>query len=299
MHLLALGATSYIGGNAVKYYSDCGHRVDVVTRNPNRVADMAAWSGVNLIEGDPHAEGFLAALLAEHSYDGAVSYLMGWGESPAEFLVNDTLPQVRLAETLAAGGVPRFVFTSSVAAYGDYRHDMTEVQWQDNVDGYGASKSAIEGFLVAFTRQTEMRINLCRPGIIFGESPVAGIPAGGQPLQDIAAKVRAGELLEYQLNAGAQLIHARDLAKCYLALLESDLNGEVIHTLGRPHIPFAEVAQVAAEVYGLSAKVVETGEGPDSRTPRVFTVEKLEEKLGLVFDPRPQLKPYLQSLKLD
>jgi len=283
MKILAFGATGYIGGHGVKLFAEQGHEVVVVTRDASRTPGLAALPGVTMLEADPTDLEQLPKLF-EGGYDAVANYLLVWGDSAIDMLARDTTIAVHIAQRAAEAGVKHFVYTSSVAAFGEYGYEMEETQLYDSVDYYCATKAAVERFLIAMGHQTDMRVNICRPGIIFGESPAEGVADGGEPIIDVVRKAKAGEDFEYAKGAGAQLIHAADLAQCFLAIFSGDMQNQIFHTLSKPHTHFEAIARQAIEVTGSSSKIT-LADSPDADHPKAFTVNKINDQLGLRFDP--------------
>jgi nucleoside-diphosphate-sugar epimerase len=105
---------------------------------------------------------------------------IGW-----EVLLDDTLPTVFLANAAATANVRHFIYTSFTAAndslYTGQRDEaekvlksVTSATKQHPATLYGATKTASENCLVAQSHLSILRLNIIRPGYVFGNPVVQG-----------------------------------------------------------------------------------------------------------------------------
>lgn len=152
MKVLVAGGAGYIGSHAVKQLLDAGHRavvVDNLFRGHREAVDSRApFYQLDLAETDA-----LADVLREHRIDcvmhfAALAYV---GESVTEPLIyydNNTAGTISMLKAMQAAGVPRIVFSSTCATYGEPESTpIVETMPQEPINPYGWSKWCVERIL--------------------------------------------------------------------------------------------------------------------------------------------------------
>lgn len=168
MTVLVTGATGYIGSHAVRDLLNAGHKVVGVD---NFSSSMR--SALPIVESLPGAadrfvfkecstgdSATICTLVKEHSIDAVIHFaafanLRESLSSPAEvckYYANNTAQVVGLLQGIEdAGGVKKFVFSSTCCTYGDVPGDqmpITEATTTAGASGaYGKSKLAVEMML--------------------------------------------------------------------------------------------------------------------------------------------------------
>jgi UDP-glucose 4-epimerase len=292
MDIFLTGGTGFIGSYVVMRLTGEGHRVTILARNPDKIPALGDVPGVELIKG--HMADFAVIQRALQGKDAAIHIALCWGDTAQSMLHNDTRTSVHLFETAAVMGVERFIYTSSTAAFGEFYPTMAEGMRSRPVGYYGATKEASEQFLLAVANRYPMRGNVIRPGYAFGNPVIEGAPIERDSrFKEIAAKAARGQEIELNKNDGTQFIWAGDLAKVYEALLTAEVDREVYHALGVRWVAWAEIAQKAVELAGSSSTVRLKGEEPE---PYTFDLSKMQDHLGLAFDPWPHIVEHLEWL---
>ena len=124
------GATGFIGGEVARQLVHAGHRVVAIARDPARAADLAAI-GVRIVPGDITDRASLRQPMT--GVDG-VFHLAGWYRIGAR----DTRPAQRInvegtrnvLEVMRDLGIPRGVYTSTVAVNGDTHGRMVDENYR-------------------------------------------------------------------------------------------------------------------------------------------------------------------------
>lgn len=126
MRYLITGATGFIGGRLARQLLGAGHEVAAIVRDPSRARDLEAL-GVRLHTGDVTDKASLRIPMQDQ--DG-LFHLAAWYEigtrdrSRAERInVQGTR---NVLETMRDAGVPRGVYTSSVAVFSDTRGNLVD-----------------------------------------------------------------------------------------------------------------------------------------------------------------------------
>ena len=147
MKLLVTGGAGYVGSVVTADLLTAGHEV-VVLDNLSTGHRDAVPDGARFVSGDVRTDA--GPLLAEGSFDGVLHFAARSlvGESVAE---PEGYWEVNVAGTLAllraatAAGVPRFVFSSSAAVYGEPASvPIREDASASPTNPYGATKLAID-----------------------------------------------------------------------------------------------------------------------------------------------------------
>jgi UDP-glucose 4-epimerase len=292
MKVFVTGGTGFIGSYVVMMLRERGHEVTILARNPDKVPALREMDGVEIVGG------FMAdfEVIEEHlpGHQACIHVALCWGESAYDMLMNDTRTSVFLCEKAAGAGVEHFIYTSSTAALGAFRPDMTEHMQSWPVDYYCATKRATEQFVLAVSHKHAMRVNVVRPGYTFGNPVIeGGSMEGDRRFRDICAKARAGEEIVLGKDDGTQFIWAGDLARVYGAVLDSDRNREIYHGLSVPFVSWAQIAGMAVEMADSDSSVKLEGEGGD---PYLFDLSKIREHFGLAFDPTERLREHVRYL---
>jgi UDP-glucose 4-epimerase len=152
MRVLVTGGAGYIGSHAVKQLIELGHEVVVVDNllrghrgalhpqaefHPLTLADTAA----------------LAAVFRRRAVDCVMHFaaLIAVGESvrhPVDYYDNNTAGTLSLLKATREAGVPRFVFSSTAAVYGEpEKNPIVEELRKEPINPYGRSKWFVEQIL--------------------------------------------------------------------------------------------------------------------------------------------------------
>ncbi|MBM3998359.1 MAG: UDP-glucose 4-epimerase GalE [Planctomycetes bacterium] len=156
MRILVTGGAGYVGSHAVRRLLKSGHDV-LVFDNLSRGHRAAVPPG-RLIEGELEDADHVTRVLRERSID-AVMHFAAFalvGESmadPARYYGNNLVAPIRLAESMRAAGVTRFVFSSTTATYGaPERQPISEDEPQRPINPYGFTKFCVERLLDDYAR---------------------------------------------------------------------------------------------------------------------------------------------------
>ena len=107
MHVLIIGGTQFMGREVVRRLVARGHDVSVLHRRDHHDLGPA----VHNLQADRADLRAIGRLLSDHSFDAVVDLAYDWQKgTPAE--------QVEASARACAGHVQRYVFMSSIAAYG-------------------------------------------------------------------------------------------------------------------------------------------------------------------------------------
>jgi UDP-glucose 4-epimerase len=234
--------------------------------------------------------------MALPGHDAVIHNALCWGNSARDMLLNDMLTSTVLFEAAALAGIPHFLYTSSTAAFGEFKRTMTEDMKSDPINYYCATKSASEQYLLAVSYLHPMRCNIVRPGYTFGNPVIPGARMQGDArIHDIVAKARRNEPITLVDNDGTQFIWAGDLARIYIAALHTPVNHQIYHGLSVPFIAWEAIARKAIELCASRSEIVLTPNLP-TREPCLFDLSKIRRDFALEFDGWPHMVRHLEYL---
>jgi UDP-glucose 4-epimerase len=308
MKILLTGGTGFIGSYVAVELARRGHAVTILARDPSKVPALEAIAGIEIAAGDLRDRGSLERGVAgkEAVVHLALSYSKsrGW-----EVLEDDTLPSVFLADAAAAAGVEEFLYTSSTAVNDSlYTGDrdpqeaslrtVTASTRQHPATYYGATKAATESYLLAASHLSPMRVNVIRPGYVFGNPVVPGActQADGR-FRAIVDCALAGRAIAVVKNDGTQFIWAGHLALLYAAILGCGSTRRTYFGLSKGFVSWEAIAREAVLRCGSRSEVAVEDRGW-VKDGLLWDVSDMERDFGLVFDPWPQLREHLDHCAL-
>jgi 2'-hydroxyisoflavone reductase len=244
MKLLVLGGTKFLGRHAVEAALAEGHDVTIFTRgetNPNLFPEVEHLRG--------NRDGDLGSL-HDRSWDGVID-------------TSGYVPRiVRQSAELLRESVGRYVFVSSISAYGDFSKPITEStpvaeledpDTEEIMENYGALKAACERVVEEIYGDRSARI---RAGLIVGPFDPTDrftywprrVAAGGDVLAPGSA------------DAPVQFVDARDLARWLVQLALQGPGGVFNATGPLEPLTFGELLERARDVFRSDARFVWTDE---------------------------------------
>lgn len=171
MKYMVTGGTGFIGGRVVRRLRAAGHEVHALVRDPARAQDLEAL-GVRVFRGDITDRASLRAPMA--GTDG-VFHLAAWYEigtkdraRAREINVDGTR---NVLETMRDLGIPRGVYTSSVAVFSDTRGRMVDETYRH--DGpwltlYDRTKWQAHYEVAAPLVRDGLPLVIVQPGLVYG-----------------------------------------------------------------------------------------------------------------------------------
>nr|MDT0658105.1 UDP-glucose 4-epimerase GalE [Micromonospora sp. DSM 115978] len=270
MKLLVTGGAGYVGSVVTRLLLDAGHQVvvldDLRTGHPEAVAPDATF-----VRGRVHDAADV--LTPEAGFDGVLHFaaLIAAGESmtaPERYWSNNTVGSLALLDAVRAARVPRFVFSSTAAVYGNpVEIPIPETAIKAPTSTYGATKLAVDMALTSEAYAHKLAAVSLRYFNVAGAHLAPGVALGERHdpethLIPIALQVAAGHRDrltlfgdDYPTDDGTcvrDYIHVADLARAHLLALEAAVPAEHrVYNLGNgTGFSNRQVVQVVREVTG-------------------------------------------------
>lgn len=301
MKILVTGGAGYIGSVVAEALVKSGHQV-VVFDNLTKGHRAAISPGTQLVVGDIGDRTKLGTLLESGGFDGVMHFAASIeaGESmvaPEHFFSNNTANTLGLLELVVQHRVPRFVFSSTAALYGDpERIPIEETDPLQPTNAYGESKLLVERALHWLHRLRGLRYASLRYFNAAGATERLGEDHHPEThLIPIALQAAAGKResvaifgTDYPTPDGScvrDYIHVADLAGAHLLALGRlgrDKEAEaLIFNLGNGRgFSVREVIEATARVTGKKLKVEESPRRAGDPAALVASSEKIRRQLG-------------------
>lgn len=152
MTVLVTGGAGYIGSHMVLALTDAGEDA-VVLDNLTTGYWWAVSPKAKLIEGDIGDDALLARIMSEHSFDAVVHFagsivVPDSVSDPLGYYLNNTVKSRSLMAASVKAGIPRFIFSSTAAVYGNpLTQPVFESEAPAPISPYGTSKLMTEWML--------------------------------------------------------------------------------------------------------------------------------------------------------
>ncbi|GID25238.1 UDP-glucose 4-epimerase GalE [Paractinoplanes brasiliensis] len=275
MKLLVTGGAGYVGSVTSRLLLDAGHEVTVldnlVTGFRSAVAPEATFVEADIADA--------AQVLTPGSGFDAVLHFAGLiaaGESmtkPEKYWHDNVVKSLALLDAVRAAGVPRFIFSSTAAVYGNpVELPITENAVKAPTNTYGATKLTFDHALTSEAFAHNLAAVSLRYFNVAGAYIADGHEIGERHdpethLIPITLQVAAGKREKLQIfgddyptadgTCVRDYIHVQDLARAHLLALDAATAGEHrIYNLGNGNgFSNRQVVEVAREVTGVELPV--------------------------------------------
>ncbi len=280
MSVLVTGGAGYIGSHMVWQLLDAGEEVVVV----DTLAKGFRWAvapNATLVVGDCGDEALIAGLIAERGVDAIIHFAgsIVVPESVADplgYYLNNTVKARALIAAAVAGGVKRFIFSSTAAVYGTPATSPVDEDAPLRPSSpYGRSKMMVEMILADTAVAHDFRYVALRYFNVAGADPAgrAGQSTeGATHLIKVASETALGKRAEmmvfgtdYPTPDGTCIrdyIHVTDLVEAHSAALRHLRSGGESLVLNCGYGRGASVMEVIDAVKRVSGKDFRVVTGP-------------------------------------
>jgi UDP-glucose 4-epimerase len=308
---LVTGGAGYIGSIVARQLLEAGHET-VVLDNLSKGHGRAVPEGCRFVEGDLlDPEGVRDALAG--GFDGVLHFaalsLVGESvEQPERYYRNNVCGTLNLLEAMSEANVPRLVFSSTAAVYGEPEEvPIPETSPTLPTNPYGASKLAVDRMIGAVAGVRGLMATSLRYFNVAGASGPLGEDHHPEThLIPLVLQAAAGTRdsvkifgTDYPTRDGTPIrdyIHVEDLGRAHLLALEAAEAGEhKIYNLGNgAGFSVMQVVEAARRVTGRPIEAVESPRRPGDPAVLVASSDRIRAELG--WKPR---KPELEAMISD
>jgi UDP-glucose 4-epimerase len=301
--LLVTGGAGYVGSVTSRLLLDAGHEV-VVLDNLSTGFRAAVAQDATFVEAD--IADAASVLTPESGFDAVLHFagLIAAGESmvkPELYWHDNVVGSLALLDAVRAARIPRFVFSSTAAVYGDpVELPIPETAIKSPTNTYGATKLAFDHALTseAFAHKlaaVSLRYFNVAGAYIRPDGTAIGERHDPEThLIPIALQVAAGKRGRLQLFGDdyptpdgtnvRDYIHVEDLARAHLLALDAATGGEHrIYNLGNGNgFSNLQVVEAAREVTGAELPVEMAPRRDGDPASLVASSAKARDELGWV-----------------
>ncbi len=301
LRLLVTGGAGYVGSHVVRQLREAGHAVVVY----DNLSTGHRWAvgDAELVVADLADRGRLEAVLATGGGFDAVLHFAAhiWvAESvadPVKYYANNAASALGLFELCARRGVPRVVFSSTAAVYGEPTEmPISEATPLAPINPYGASKMMAERMLMDIARALGLGYVILRYFNVAGADPLARI---GEATPDnthlikVACEAALGQRPGLRINGTdyptpdgtciRDYIHVEDLAAAHLDALRHLCAGgaSTVLNCGYGHgSSVREVLDTVRRVTGVDLPLSEGPRRPGDPPVLVADASRIRDVLG-------------------
>ena len=275
MKLLVTGGAGYVGSVTSRLLLDAGHQVVVLDNLVTGFREAIA-PDATFVEAD--IRDAAQVLTPEAGFDAVLHFagLIAAGESmvkPELYWHDNVVKSLALLDAVRAARVPRFIFSSTAAVYGNpVELPITESAVKAPTNTYGATKLTFDHALTSEAFAHQLAAVSLRYFNVAGAYIRDGHEIGERHYPEthlipIALQVAAGKRDKLQLfgddyptadgTCVRDYIHVEDLARAHLLALDATTAGEhKIYNLGNGNgFSNKQVVEVAREVTGAELPV--------------------------------------------
>lgn len=320
MTFLVTGATGFIGSAVVRSLQRSGASIRVLARKSSNRRNLDGLD-IELFEGDLMDRTSLDAALVgcEGLFHVAADYRL-WARHPETVADTNVIGTRNIMMAAGEAGVPRIVYTSTVATLGLHADDQptdenTSAQAEELIGAYKRSKFQAEEDVRKLVAEDGLAAVIVNPSTPVGPRDIKPTPTGR-----MIVKAASGKMPAY-VDTGLNLVHVDDVADGHLAAFDKGRVGEryilggenwslqrilceIANIVGRTPpkfrispglvLPLAYLAQGWTRISGGEEPFVTVDGVRMARKRMFFDCEKAKKNLG--YRPRPVIDALVDAV---
>ena len=247
MQLFLTGATGFVGAHVARLAAESGANLRLLVRPSSNRSHLP--QSAELVTGDlREPEGFASALQGCDALIHVAADYRLWVPDPAEMYKANVEGTRKLLQFARQAGVPRVVYTSSVATMG-FRKDGTivdedtHVSEADMIGHYKRSKWMAEQVAIEAARAGQHVV------ILNPTTPIGALDTKPTPTGRIVVDFLNRNFPAY-VETGLNLVDVREIARIHLHALEVGRPGER-YILGGENLTLKQILDNLAAITGL------------------------------------------------
>jgi dihydroflavonol-4-reductase len=280
MKAFVTGGTGFVGANLVRILLEQGYSVRALVRPKSRLDNLKDLNNVEIVQGnltDSHLE--QAMIGCDGLFHVAAHYSL-WQRDRDLLYQSNVLGTRNILAAAKKAGIPRSVYTSSVAAIGvDPSGDPATEDYQSPVEkligDYKKSKYWAEQEAIAAANAGQ-DVVIVNPSTPIGAWDIKPTPTG-----DIILRFLRRQMPVY-VETGLNLIHVRDVAWGHLLAFQNGKSGER-YILGHQNLSLKQLLDELSRLTDLPA--------PQNSIPAwiPLSVAWVDEKVLTLFGKQPSV----------
>jgi nucleoside-diphosphate-sugar epimerase len=239
------GASGFLGTELARQLRDAGHDVVALVRKPS-AADQLDRLGVEMARGDLDDTAALDRTLIRTN---GLFHVAGWykhGRREHRTLRHVNIDGTRnVLEAAARSGVPRVVYTSTLAVNSDTGGRVVAESYRftgRHLSEYDRTKAVAHKIALDRTARG-LPLVIVQPGVIYGPDDV------GSTLGQLTRRIVRGRRVLGPSGGGATFAHVTDVARGHVLAMERGRVGESYILAGPAHT-YADVLALVARLSG-------------------------------------------------
>jgi nucleoside-diphosphate-sugar epimerase len=244
MQILVIGGTQFCGKHLVIALAKAGHDVTILHRKP----EHELGKKVHNLQADRNDCKQVEKALTGRSFDVVYDLAYDWQKGTPATVVEATAKML-------TGRTGRYVFMSSVAAYGDglNHHEGDALAPDDHPDTYVRNKAQSERALFRLFHRHNTPITTIRPPFIYGpDNPFYREAFFWDRVRDKRSLILPGDGRRLM-----QFVYVKDLVEALLKVIEVPATlGQAFNIANPRPLTQAEVVQAMIDASGKESRIV-------------------------------------------
>lgn len=258
MKIFLTGATGFVGAHVARHLAERGAQLRMLVRPTSNLANIEGLSGETVVGDLLQPEGLRTAIRGCDAVMHVAADYRLWVRDPKAMHAANVDATRALLRMAREEGVPRFVYTSSVATMG-FKSDgtivdeATPVSIDDMIGHYKRSKFLAEQAAIEAARAGQQVIIL-NPTTPIGAQDVKPTPTGRIVVDFLNGKFPA------YMDTGLNLVDVSEVARTHCAALEAGTPGER-YILGGENLTLKQILDKMSAITGLPSPTMKVPHG--------------------------------------